>query len=87
MFDMVYHGKVVPALDQPTKPGLNFVLNRVTGKPIIPVKETKVPQSPEDPGNSLTQPIPVGQRFSPNCAKKSEWLATGGVALVHGSRR
>ena len=84
MFDMVYHGKVVPALDQPTKPGLNFVLNRVTGKPIISVKETKVPQSPEDPGNSLTQPIPAGQRFSPNCAKRSEWLATGGVGSFTG---
>jgi quinohemoprotein ethanol dehydrogenase len=84
MFNMIYHGKVVPALDQPTKPGLNFVLNRRTGKPIIPVKETKVPQSSEDPGNSLTQPIPAGQRLSPNCAKKSLWVATGGTSSFKG---
>jgi len=84
MFDMVYHGKVVPALDEPTKPGLNFVLNRRTGKPIIPVKETKVVQSPEEPGNSLTQPIPAGQRLSPNCAKKADWVATGGTTSFVG---
>ncbi|MEE4453092.1 pyrroloquinoline quinone-dependent dehydrogenase [Novosphingobium resinovorum] len=45
---------------QPTKSGLVFVLDRDTGKPVFPVRETPVPQSTV-PGEkaSPTQPIPV----------------------------
>jgi glucose dehydrogenase len=84
LFDMTYHGKVVHALDQPTKMGLNFVLNRVTGKPIIPTPETAVPQSSTQPGNSKTQPIPKGQAFAPSCAKRSTWTDVGGDGSFKG---
>ena len=55
------NGKKIDALAQATKDGLIFVLNRVTGKPIFPVKETPVPTSPALPGEHPwpTQPIPV----------------------------
>lgn len=55
------NGKKVDVIAQPTKDGLLFVLNRVTGKPIFPVKEVMVPVSPALPGEKpwLTQPVPT----------------------------
>jgi quinoprotein glucose dehydrogenase len=53
-------GKDVPVVIQGNKTGFLYVLNRDTGKPVFPVKETAVPQS-DVPGEttSPTQPIPV----------------------------
>jgi quinoprotein glucose dehydrogenase len=52
-------GKVIPALAQATKMGYIFVLNRLTGEPIFPVKETPVSTGGLQKGLSPTQPIPV----------------------------
>ncbi len=51
----------VPALIQPTKRGEIFVLDRRTGRPIMPVTEQPVPRS-DVPGEhaSLTQPFSPG---------------------------
>lgn len=51
-------GKNVPALVQPTKMGMLFVLNRETGEPLFPIEEMPVPQS-DVPGEraSPTQPF------------------------------
>jgi len=48
-----------PGVAYVNKTGMTFVLDRITGKPLIPVKETKVPQS-TSPGVHTwpTQPIP-----------------------------
>ena len=53
-------GKKVPAVIQNTKQGLLFVLDRATGKPLLPVEERPVPQS-DTPGevSSPTQPFPL----------------------------
>ena len=51
-------GKVIPALAQATKMGYIFVLNRQTGAPIFPVKETPVSTGGLQKGLSPTQPIP-----------------------------
>ncbi len=53
-------GKKVAAVAESTKQGYLFVLDRLTGKPILPVKEVPVPQS-DAPGEytSKTQPVPV----------------------------
>ena len=53
-------GKKVPAVIQNTKQGLLFVLDRATGKPLLPVEEKPVPPS-DTPGEaaSPTQPWPV----------------------------
>ena len=50
---------VVPALVQPTKRGEIFILDRVTGKPIVPVTERRVPTTGTAPGEvaSPTQPF------------------------------
>lgn len=54
------NGKNVDAVAQPTKHGFIFVLDRVTGKPLFPVKETAVPTNSELRGEKPwpTQPIP-----------------------------
>lgn len=53
-------GKDVDAVAQPTKHGFIFVLDRETGKPLFPVKETAVPTNSDLKGEKPwpTQPIP-----------------------------
>src|SRR5215472_2421790 len=51
-------GKVTPALAQATKMGWIIVLNRETGAPIFPVRETPVSTGGVQKGLSPTQPIP-----------------------------
>ncbi len=53
-------GKKVPAVIQNTKQGYLFVLDRATGKPLLPVQEKSVPAS-DAPGenSSPTQPVPL----------------------------
>ena len=60
---VTYQGQTAPALLQPTKQGLLFTLNRLTGEPIIPVEERPVPQNGA-PGEQLspTQPFPIAPR-------------------------
>jgi glucose dehydrogenase len=86
LIDYVLGGKIVHAIDQPTKMGLNFILNRKTGKPFkhLPIKEVAQPQSPEAPNNALTQPIPSGTPFAPGCATAQEWTAAGGTPTLIG---
>lgn len=50
-------GKTVPAIYAPTKTGDIYVLNRVTGQPVVPVHEHPVPQGAAKGDHlSLTQP-------------------------------
>jgi quinoprotein glucose dehydrogenase len=60
LVDVRHGGTRVPALVQPTKMGLLFVLNRETGAPIFGVEERPVPQGGA-PGERLspTQPFPL----------------------------
>ena len=60
LVDVHRDGKTVPAVVIVNKTGLLFVLNRVTGKPLFPVIENRVPSS-DVPGEhaSPTQPFPV----------------------------
>ncbi len=55
-----HDGKDVDAVAQPTKHGFIFVLDRETGKPLFPVKETPVQTDSVLPGEKAwsTQPIP-----------------------------
>jgi glucose dehydrogenase len=57
-----------PAVSYVSKYGMTFVLDRITGKPLLPVKETKVPVSNAPGVNSWpTQPIPAAKNvlFNP----------------------
>lgn len=64
LYDLTYKGKLRHAAVFANKDGLWYVLDRVTGKPIIPVKETPVQQSKEV-STYLTQPIPATTPLSP----------------------
>ncbi len=70
LVDIHKDGKTIPALVQSSKMGLLFVLNRLTGEPIYPIEERKVPQtdvkgertSPTQPYVAKPEPI-VPDRF------------------------
>jgi len=53
-------GKAIPAIAQATKSGFVYILDRHTGVPLFPVRETRVAAS-DVPGETAwpTQPIPV----------------------------
>lgn len=55
-----HNGKMVDAVAQTTKQGYVFVFDRVTGKPLFPIKELPAPKS-DIPGELLwpTQPLPT----------------------------
>ena len=60
LVDISVSGRRIPAVVQVTKMGLVFVFNRLTGKPVWPIQERRVPQS-DVPGekSSATQPFPT----------------------------
>jgi len=76
LIDYPNNGTTTPALVQNTKMGTIFVLDRATGKPLVPVEERPVPQEGKVDGEVLspTQPFTVGmpvlakQSFSPDDA-------------------
>jgi quinoprotein glucose dehydrogenase len=61
--DIPHKGRIVKALAQPTKQTILYVLDRVTGKPVWPIPEVKVPAG-SVPGEwySPTQPMPSKPR-------------------------
>ncbi len=58
-------GKTIDVVDHINKDGYNYVLDPATGKPVVKVVETPVPQSAVD-HTYPTQPIPVGDEFVPH---------------------
>src|SRR5215468_7856395 len=58
--DITINGRAVKAVAQPTKQGVLYVFDRVTGQPIWPIEERPVPQG-DVPGEwySPTQPFPT----------------------------
>jgi len=60
LMDVTVDGKPIKAVALPTKHAFTFVFDRVTGKPVWPIEERPVPQSPV-PGEktSPTQPFPT----------------------------
>ena len=81
LFDMQVGGKSRQALAQASKTGWVYILDRVTGKPLLPIPEKAVPQDPRQQ-TSATQPVPTGDPFVPG------GLATApdGLQLVNGGR-
>ena len=75
-----YTGPAVtqPALALASKMGFVFILNRKTGKPLVPTPEMKVDQTGSAGLNlSKTQPIPVGDYFTSQCILPTQWTAPG----------
>lgn len=61
LMDIEHDGKTIPALVQTSKMGFIFALNRLTGEPIWPIKEMKVPTDTDATGEKVypTQPVPT----------------------------
>ena len=60
LIDITLNGRSVKAVAQPTKQGILYTFDRVTGAPIWPIEERPVPKG-DVPGEwySPTQPIPI----------------------------
>jgi quinoprotein glucose dehydrogenase len=60
LIDIAVNGRTVKAVAQPTKQGLLYTFDRVTGAPIWPIEERPVPKG-DVPGEwySPTQPVPA----------------------------
>ena len=67
LFDQVYQGQARKALAAHSKQGWVYILDRVTGKPLLPVEEKPVPQERRQK-TVATQPIPAGDPTAPQCA-------------------
>jgi quinoprotein glucose dehydrogenase len=88
LLTVTQNGKKIDAVAQVTKQGYVYVFDRVTGKPLFPIRETPMPAS-DIPGEQAwpTQPIPTKpapfarQSFTeadvnPSASNRDELLAT-----------
>lgn len=64
LFDAPYKGVTRKAIVQVGKTGFAYILDRVTGKPILGIPEKPVLQEPRQ-ATAETQPFPVGEAFVP----------------------
>ena len=64
LFDIELGGELSKAIAQPSKTGWVYILDRVTGEPLIGIEERPVPQEPRHL-TAPTQPYPVGDAFVP----------------------
>ncbi len=68
LYDQVYNGQMRKALAAHSKQGWVYILDRETGKPLLPIEEKPVPQEPRQK-TAKTQPVPVGDPTAPQCAE------------------
>jgi alcohol dehydrogenase (cytochrome c) len=64
LFDAPYDGTLRKGLAQAAKTGWVYILDRVTGEPLIGIVETPVMQEPQQ-ATSATQPFPIGDALVP----------------------
>jgi len=64
LFDAPYKGKMRKAIAEAGKTGWVYILDRVTGKPLLGIVDKPVPQEPRQ-ATAATQPYPVGDSFVP----------------------
>jgi quinohemoprotein ethanol dehydrogenase len=73
LFEAVYGGVRRSGIAEACKTGMLYVLDRTTGRPLLPIPEKKVPGSLEQHAWP-TQPMPVGDPITPQtCAKKENY--------------
>ena len=64
LFDIEIDGRLRKAAAEAAKTGWVYILDRVTGAPLIGIEERPVPQEPRQ-ATARTQPHPVGDAFVP----------------------
>jgi quinohemoprotein ethanol dehydrogenase len=85
LFDMQVRGRTVKALAEASKNGFLYILDRETGQPVHPIKETPVPTDDPRPGEHPwpTQPIPYtasGRPMEPVCPTVPTDIPAGQLA-------
>ncbi|HVY65307.1 MAG TPA: PQQ-binding-like beta-propeller repeat protein [Gammaproteobacteria bacterium] len=65
LFDAVVGGVPRKGIVEIGKTGYVYILDRVTGKPLVGIEETPVPQEPRQ-RTAATQPIPIGDEVIPH---------------------
>ena len=81
LFDAKYNGKMRKAIAEIPKTGWVYILDRVTGRPILPIEERPVPQEPRQ-HTSATQPYVIGDSIVP----QSIDIPLEGIDLINGGR-
>ncbi len=81
LFDATVNGEMRKGLVQVGKTGWAYILDRVTGKPLIGIEERPVPQEPRQ-ATAATQPYPLGDPIVPHQVE----MAPEGFQLVNGGR-
>ncbi|HEY8286804.1 MAG TPA: PQQ-binding-like beta-propeller repeat protein, partial [Chloroflexota bacterium] len=69
IFDEMYQGKLRNVIAEVGKTGFIYILDRITGKPLIGIPEKSVPQFAQQ-ATAPTQPYPIGDPIAPQCAPK-----------------
>ena len=64
LFDAPYNGTMRKGIAQAAKTGWVYILDRVTGEPLIGIDETPVTQEPAQ-HTAATQPFPIGDAIVP----------------------
>jgi quinohemoprotein ethanol dehydrogenase len=81
LFDASYAGQPRKGIAQAAKTGWVYILDRVTGKPLLDIVETPVKQEPQQ-HTSPTQPFPAGDAIVPQFID----IAPEGFELVNEGR-
>jgi alcohol dehydrogenase (cytochrome c) len=79
LFDSRAGGKQVKGLAEAGKTGWVYILDRQTGKPLVPINDKAVPQESKQ-NTAGTQPFPTGDSFVPlSCPEKIGDYPMGGI--------
>lgn len=81
LFDAPYNGVMRKALVEVGKTGWAYILDRVTGEPLLGIEERAVPQEIRQ-ATAATQPYPVGEAFVPQALDSTPEL----TQMVNGGR-
>jgi len=81
LFDVEKDGIMRKGLAEASKSGYLYILDRITGEPLVGIVETPVPQI-ESQKTAATQPIPIGDDFIPHFID----VAPEGFTLVNEGR-
>jgi alcohol dehydrogenase (cytochrome c) len=81
LFDASFDGVMRKAIAQVSKTGWVYILDRITGKPLLGMQERPVPQEPRQ-HTAATQPYPVGDAVVPQAVD----IAPEGFELPYGGR-
>lgn len=81
LFDIEIDGRTRKGLAGTGKTGWVYLLDRITGEPLIGIEERPVPQEPAQ-ATAATQPYPIGDAYLP----QSIDIAPEGYTLVNGGR-